>query len=331
MYLAKGGLKNRIAKEFHLLFCHQHWNVGFVEQPIHAFLEEDNRPLVRWFPSKGKDKFLADPFGIQRKGRMYIFCEEFDYATMKGVISCIELLDGGVFSKPKVVMDLPFHLAYPFLFEWLGDIYCVPETQQAGEIGLYKAEQFPGQWTKAATLVPDFRGVDNTVFPHEGRWWLICTRQGGPSNEKLFVFHAPGPFGPWHPHAKNPVKWGLFSTRPAGTPFVWRGHLYRPAMDNSRVYGKRIVLNQVKKLTPTDFEEEPAGFVEPPREGPFRDGIHTLSSAGNLTIVDGFRVTFQKADFMTAMGIDRYKLLTWVNSLLHKESGDGSQAAPAAL
>ena len=39
----------------------------------------------------------------------------------------------------------------------------------------------------------------------------------GPNNG-LFLFHAPGPTGPWVPHSGNPVRRGLRGSRPAGTP-----------------------------------------------------------------------------------------------------------------
>ncbi len=319
MYLARGGFRNRFAKEFHDLFCHQHWNIGYVEQPIQAFLEEGSPPPVMWFPLKGKGSFLADSFGIVRDGRTYIFCEELDYPVFKGKIARIEIEDDGGFSQPRVVMDMPFHMTYPYVFEFQRDVYCVPETYQAGEISLFKAEEFPDRWTKVATLVPDFPGVDSSIFNYQGRWWLIGTRKGA-TNEKLYAFYAPSLLGPWRAHARNPVKSDMSSARSAGTPFLWKGSLYRPAMDNSKVYGKRIVINRVRKLTPTEFDEEPVRFVEPARNGRFREGIHTLSSAGDITVVDGFRVVFQTTEFRFAAKEDRRRVLAWVNPLLHPES-----------
>ncbi len=44
--------------------------------------------------------------------------------------------------------------------------------------------------------------------------------------------------GPWEPHRRNPVKCDVRGSRPAGTPFVHGGELYRPAQDGSKRYGK---------------------------------------------------------------------------------------------
>ena len=108
----------------------------------------------------------------------------------------------------------------------------------------------------------------------------------------LFVWHARNLEGPWEPHALNPVKADIRSSRPAGTPFVHGGMLYRPAQDCSRMYGGGIVINRVVRLTPTEFAEEPAATVEPFSESPFRDGIHTLSGVGDLTLIDSKRHRF---------------------------------------
>ncbi len=105
---------------------------------------------------------------------------------------------------------------------------------------------------------------------------------------KLFVFHAADLHGPWMPHALNPVKCDLRSSRPAGTPFIGEdGALYRPAQDCSRVYGGAVAVNRVTRLTPHEFEEVITTHLRPDLEGPCPDGLHTLSAAGDLTLVDG--------------------------------------------
>src|SRR5439155_16783323 len=135
--------------------------------------------------------------------------------------------------------------------------------------------------------LPIFRAchTNNGMFsPTSRRWWLACTRRDVGENMPLFVWHARSLEGPWEPHALNPVKADIRSSRPAGTPFVHRDILYRPAQDSSRMYGGGIVINRVLRLTPTEFKEEPAAAVEPFSEGPFPDGIHTLSAVGEITL-----------------------------------------------
>jgi hypothetical protein len=278
------------------LFRHAEWNIGIVHSPIAAYLEADARPLVSWFPPAKRGRFLSDPFAVIRNGTVHVLCEEYDYAAGKGRIVSIELKDWRHPSKKRTAIELPIHTSYPYLLEHRGNIYCVPETHQAREVAIYKANQFPQEWIKCAPLISDFSGLDATVFQYEERWWLTCTSKddGGPlpGCKKLFIWHAPELLGPWRPHSGNPVKIDISSSRPAGTPFMHAGYLYRPAQDCLRNYGGRIVINRVTRLTPSEFDEEPAAVIEPYANGPYPDGVHTISAAGDVTIIDGLRRRF---------------------------------------
>ncbi len=317
MYMASGTFRHEVARRFHDLFCHQQWNVGIVNDPIHVFLEPDARPRVSWLPSMGKGRYVADPFGIEMGGEVYVFFEEFSYSSNKGVISWVRLSEESIPVSRGVAINMPFHLSYPFLFKWEGAVYCIPESSRAREVSLYRADPFPQSWHKVRTLIPNFAGIDPTVFFHQARWWMVCTDADTGPNESLFIWHAEEPRGPWRPHSSNPVMRDRNGTRPAGTPFVYHGELYRPAMDSRRTYGRRIVLNRVKRLSPTEFEEEPAGHIEPFPHGHYRDGVHTLSALGNITLVDGLHVTFERTEYKRAIEAQRQELFGWLSHHLH--------------
>src|SRR5213593_4420246 len=212
--------------------------------------------------------------------------------SSKAVIGTVEAAASGPPRIPRVAIDLPVHASYPYLVVDRGEIYCIPETNESREIGLHRAVDFPTRWEKVGTLVSGVAALDPTVFRHEGRWWLTCTDRDVGENMPLFVWHARNLEGPWEPHALNPVKADIRSSRPAGTPFVHGANLYRPAQDCSRMYGGGIVINRVVRLTPTEFAEEPAATVEPFSESPFPDGIHTLSGVGDITLIDSKRHRF---------------------------------------
>ena len=304
--------------KFNELFRHFQWGIGVVREPIHAFLDADARPKVEWFAPLDKGRFLADPFGLMRDGRVRVLCEEFDYRTRKGTIVYLEFPIPPGMPQPQPVIRGPFHMSYPYLFEYHGNVYCVPETHHAREVSLYKAEEFPLRWNRAATLIKGIGGLDITIFEHSDRWWLACTDfDRGPETD-LLVWHAPSPLGPWTPHPRNPVKRDIGSARSAGTPFRHKGNLYRPAQDCSKRYGGRIVLNRITRLTPTEFQEEPAAVVEPYSEGPYPDGIHTLSAAGDYTLVDGYRLTFIKSAFRNAVRRDYQGYRASVGAFIHK-------------
>jgi hypothetical protein len=294
---------NKFDKMFHQFFHHAQWNIGVVYGPIYSLLDPSSKPVIHFLPSK-KDSFLADPFGIVKGGKITVLCEEYDWHRGKGSISGAEFTDKGLRLRPAAGMQLPFHMSYPYLVEHAGEIYCIPDTRGTREIRLYKAQPFPKQWIKVSTLLQDVDAIDSTVFQYQGLWWLTCVAAHEfPENCHLCVWYAPDLLGPWTAHSLNPVKIDVRSSRPAGTPFFHGGYLYRPAQDCSRTYGGRVVLNRVMRLTPTEFQEEPAAFVEPDRNSLFPDGLHTLSAAGNITLVDGKRLVFNARAFGRAVSL----------------------------
>lgn len=302
----------RLAFAWRRLFRHNQWNIGVLPTPIETILASGAHAddMIRWFPVHGRDGFLADPFGVERDGRLHLLCEYFDYGSALGRICAIEFAERRFSTRPIDALTLPVHMSYPCLVEDAGETYCVPETSSANEIALYRAVDFPHAWSKVAALVEQFPGVDPTVFRHGGRWWLTCTRRGGAEDAELWVWYAENLRGPWAPHAGNPVKIDVRGARPGGTPFYHNGTLYRPAQDCSREYGWRIVIQRVTRLTPTEFSEEPAAVLEPSRDSPFPAGRHTLSPVGDVVLIDGHRAIFAWPAFLAFLKICVRNLLS---------------------
>ena len=287
----------RIAR---LLSLRDHWNIGVVEAPITKFLDPNFSPHVHWLPSQPSRKYFADPFHCPEIGAnnpkptTSVMVEEYDYAGAKGSISWLSLRkqQGSLRIDDRgPAIALPIHLSYPYIFRYDGVVYCVPECSQSHGISLYRAVDPPRVWQKLATLVDAFDGVDPTLLQHEGRWWLLCSSRHQGSLHNLFIWYADALLGPWRPHDGNPVKNDVRSSRPAGTPFAHEGHLYRPTQDCSRTYGGRVLLNRINKLTPEEFAEESVREISP--IAPYSDGVHTLSSCGEMTLIDGKRVVFK--------------------------------------
>jgi len=311
---AKRSARQFLSRAYYGLFRQEAWNIGIVHEPIRVFLESNARPTVHWFPPTKREKYFGDPFAVIRKETVYIFCEEFDYRPYRGRIACFEFDSRRYPSIPKLAIELPVHMSYPYLIEHEGETYCVPETYQAREVALYKAEQFPLKWKKTATLVENFAGLDPTVFQYDGYWWLVCAVEDGGPWDKLFIWYASDLFGPWRPHQANPAKRDVRSSRPAGTPFVHDGSLYRPAQDCSRTYGGRIVINRILKLTPSQFEEEQAAVIEPYSDGPYPNGVHTISAVGEMTVLDGKCFRFVPSAFKPSLDKGLKEFGNWIKS-----------------
>lgn len=279
-----------------IVFTHAEWNVGLMRGSCATILAAETAPL-EWLPSLDGGDFLADPFTLRRGQVTHILCERYDAKRKKGEIAHIRIDPDGTSSQPMTIIDLPIHLSYPFLIEQDEEIYCVPEMSAAREVGLFRAIEFPNHWEKVATLLSGFAAVDSTIFQHEGRYWLFCGRGDDDIYLELFAFYSQTLQGPWFPHMRNPVKMDVRSSRPAGTPFTYAGALYRPAQDCSETYGSAIVLNHVLSLTPEEFVEEPVAEMRPQQGDPYPAGLHTVSFAGDLIVIDGLRRRFGLRQF----------------------------------
>jgi hypothetical protein len=274
------------AQQVSAIFKFEMWNVGIVRHPITAFLEPGFRPKVEWLPRLDAKRYVADPFVAQTgEGRPTLLMEEFDYDRYQGFLSC-QAADAAA-GPPEVFLDEKVHMSYPFPVRHEGELYLIPECQNRREVAIYRYKT--SSWERAGTLLRDFAALDSTVFEWNGKWWMLNTCQDDLPECKLFIWHADSLFGPWEPHALNPVKCDVRSSRPGGTPFVRDGVLYRPAQDSSKSYGGAVTINRVVRLTGTEFAEEPVAHVEP--LAPYLDGIHTISSAGDFTVIDGKKMT----------------------------------------
>ncbi len=233
------------------------------------------------------DRFWADPFPVARDGNFYLFVEEFLYSKAVGHIAVIRLAPNGVWEYKGIALQASYHMSYPFLFTFEGELYMIPETRSANRVELYRCTEFPMRWSLEKILLDNVQAVDSTIIQHEGHWWMFTNiaPEGVSVNDELHLFSAMSPFGPWEPHPRNPVKSDVRSARSAGSLFYHNGELYRPSQCGSPQYGSAIVLNVIRRLTPTDFEEEEVSRILP-NWRPGLKGVHTINSVGRLTVVD---------------------------------------------
>ena len=277
-------------EQWQRLFVIEQWRVGVARAPAQDFLDESARPEIEWLSNPGPTQFLADPFAVRVDGdRIEILVERCEHKTDKGVIERLYWSASGGAGELQPAIDDAQHHSYPYILEWEGETYCIPETASEREVALYR-KTAAGGWEKRAVLLEGIAGVDATVFRHGGRWWMMLTDLSFHRNGTLSAYYADALTGPWTPHANNPIKSDIRSSRPGGPLFEHRGSLYRPAQDCSRSYGWRLALNRVLELTPTTFAEETLGWREHDPAGPCPHGFHTLVGSGPYTLVDGKRL-----------------------------------------
>ena len=235
-----------------------------------------------------KDRFWADPFVMERDGSHWIFLEEFPWKADKAHISVVEIDQDGKAGEVRTVLDRPYHLSYPFLFEDAGELYMIPESAQNQSVELYRCTRFPDEWTLQATLMEGVNAVDTTLHRHEGKWWMFValTDLHLRNRDTVRLYHADSVEGPWTEHPGSPIKRDVRSARPAGALFERDGRLYRPTQDCAGRYGSAITINEVTEWTLTTYRERVVERVTPDWDKSVI-ATHTLNRAGAVTVIDG--------------------------------------------
>jgi methionyl-tRNA formyltransferase len=234
-----------------------------------------------------RDRFWADPFPVAHDDGFYVFVEELPYERGKGHIAVLDVDRSGALRSAQAALEGPDHLSYPFVFEWRGERYMIPETGSRRRVELYRSRAFPFDWQLESVLLDGLYAVDATIAEIDGTWWMFANVgvEGALNYDELHLFHAPAPSGPWTPHRGNPVKSDARCARPAGRLFYWHGDLYRPSQDCSGMYGSAIVINRVTRLSATEYREEAVSRIEP-KWLPNLRGTHTLNSVPGFSVID---------------------------------------------
>jgi hypothetical protein len=238
-----------------------------------------------WLPAAPALQFSADPFGIWRNGLLHVFVETFDYRSAHGAIA-VHVLDASLrVLETREVLREPWHVSYPLLVEHDGATWMIPETSASGGQWLYRA-RLSFEWERIGRI--DLPALDATPQWIGDRWWMFYSPAGTPANGSP-IFMPPGPpTWPVRGHPTGPIR--CRSTR-AGAPGRTGGTYRRP--DRAAGAGLHALLwlrdpladHRAHRRNRTGRQR--TGPLRPPAAAaPFLDGLHTLSGAGPVTLID---------------------------------------------
>jgi len=277
--MAKRAFVNRCSSTFY----QGRWALAFQWQELPI------QPSQLHYITAPEHRSWADPFVVYRGGSYYVFHEEFSADRPKGSIVLTTLDADGRPQGTIPILNQEYHLSYPFVFEWDGAYFMVPETASARRVDLYRCVSFPSKWTFEKTLLSDVAAYDSTLAFIADRWWLFTSfRPPRPPGSiyELHLYHAVSPLGPWSPHPRNPVKrFNVISTRPAGSIFQENGIMYRPGQDCSRRYGYGVSINRILNISPERYDEVVETRILPDWDSDIL-GVHTLNKSGKMIMID---------------------------------------------
>jgi len=236
------------------------------------------------------DHFFADPFVITKNGRTICFVEDYCYTEKKAVIAAIEIAGQKQYKLLGPVIQEPFHMSFPYLFEYDNELYMVPETSEGNAIRLYKCIEYPLKWKYIKDIMSNVKAVDSIVFEYENRWWMLSTisTQGNEDDaSQLLAYYSDSPLSDnWIAHAQNPL---IFDSDIARNGGFLGGEGSLPVRSRQKqgfnAYGVALSLARITELTPTTYSEEEIGKIVP---NFFSDieRCHHIHSNGIYTVYD---------------------------------------------
>lgn len=252
------------------------------------FLDSD---LSKLKPLKvPNDEFWADPFLFRCQNQFYVFFENYSYKTKRGKISCGRV-ENNILVEIIDVLDLNYHLSYPFIFEEEGEIFMMPETGQNKRLEIYKCVNFPDKWELYTTAFEGENIADAFFYnDNQKQKWLFLNKIIAPNTDRtseLYIYKVDSlKLKSIEPHKQNPVIIDSRVARNGGAIFEFQDKMYRPSQSNSDgVYGKGLNINQINKLSINEYVEKTIRKVEPD----FQKGlvsIHHLHQIDGIFVFD---------------------------------------------
>jgi hypothetical protein len=200
----------------------------------------------------GTASFVADPFLFYESGVWYMFFEAWCY-NLQGVVALARSTDGIHWTYDRIVLDPPYHVSFPFVFQWEGEHYLTLESSDVASVRLFRAAAFPYQWEQVATLVQGRDYVDPAIFRRNGLWWMFV---GSAGSLECRLFYSTQLTSGWMEHPLSPIVRNGAKARPAGRPFQFAGNrLIRLAQKSDVHYGEAVRAFEVDVLTPAAYAE----------------------------------------------------------------------------
>lgn len=235
-----------------------------------------------------KGRFWADPFLRVRDGKTFCFVEDFAYKTGKAHITALEIR-GTEIVEHGIAVNEPYHLSFPFLFEYRNQLYMCPEASASRQVRVYRCVEFPLKWELENILMEGVSAADTMLFQKSGKWWLLTSIDESGAHDhcsELFLYSSDSPLSAtWIPHPQNPIRIDSRGGRNAGL-IVEGDKIFRLAQcQGFDRYGHSLLVHEIKEISEFCYVEEPVATIGPGFRKGLR-GTHHLSTSGNITVID---------------------------------------------
>ena len=118
--------------------------------------------------------WFADPLLCHRGGKRWLFAEAMDLSTGKGRLEVCELHDDGSIDGWRVALEEDFHLSFPMVFDWNGEVWMIPETGHDHSLRLYRCRVFPTKWELVQRFATDEELCDAILVDRRAEALTMC-------------------------------------------------------------------------------------------------------------------------------------------------------------
>ncbi len=255
------------------------WNIGIIEKSACELLN-DEKFKIRWMCHNYRDRFFADPFLYEVDDKFYyILAEEMPFYSLIGRIVKLKIDKSSMkLSERTVLISEDVHLSYPIVYK----DKIIPEAYRSDKCCAYDKH------TLEKTEIIPHGLIDQTFLEYNGLQWIFAT-DGDNALCGLKIYYKAPDEKVWHEHRKNPVKDDIHTARPGGHFFTINGTIYRPVQDSEKLYGEKIRIMRLDKLTADEFEESEVAEFSSKDSPPYTLGLHTFNAENGFVVVDGYR------------------------------------------
>ena len=275
------------------------YSIGMLrgESPWNLKSNTISNPIISRKDFEGEEiNFVADPFGYFKDDRWFLFYESMAVGSRKGKICVSQSSDLQSWTRGEVILEEPFHLSYPQIFEFDDELYMVPETYEKGEIRLYRCTHFPLEWKFEKVLLP-IEAVDSTLLQCGNQWWMfVCDTPK--SHDRLRLYYSDDLKGEWTEHPQSPIyPKNNQNSRSAGKVMRYGDKIFRFAQDCSKFYGECVRAFEIEELNVSFYKEreiEMSPLIGPGSEfwnciSMHHLDVHKLGKMDWIAFVDGRR------------------------------------------
>ncbi len=237
----------------------------------------------------------ADPFIFEFKGITYIFAEIYDYRLRRGTLG-YSILKGDRIGRWKQIIIENYHLSYPFIFEYAGDVYIIPESNENNSLNVYRALNFPDEWEKVTVLIHNKKFVDTTFFEWENCICAFTTDVSEYDNQReYFITFNERKIASIDEIMVSDTK----TSRMGGNVLQIEDRMIKVCQDCRKTYGGGLIFKEIEEDN-LDGKEVRQIFPETLRfdKRVLIDGIHTYNANERYEIIDIKTRRFNILDFI---------------------------------